>query len=208
MILTYIRHLGACFKLAEDGISKLTDEVHAIEGMTGIKTRHFYNNLLNIEDARYLEIGCWQGSSSCAAMFGNRAHVILMDDFSGFGSPKEQFINNFEKFKGENDAIFIEHDCFKFDIGNFDKKFNIYLFDGDHSSQSQFDAITHYLPAMDEVFIYVCDDWNMETVQQGTLRAIEENKLQVLWSKEITTDHQDPIGWWNGIKVFVFKQQS
>ena len=28
-----------------------------MDGMTGKKTRHFYNNLLNTEDARYLEIG-------------------------------------------------------------------------------------------------------------------------------------------------------
>ena len=37
--------------------------------MTGIKTRHFYNNILNTDDARYLEIGAWKGSSICSAMY-------------------------------------------------------------------------------------------------------------------------------------------
>lgn len=32
-----------------------------MDGMSGIKTRHFYNNLLNYYDARYLEIGTWKG---------------------------------------------------------------------------------------------------------------------------------------------------
>ena len=42
------------FQNAENNISKITDDIISMDGMSGIKTRHFYNNLLNTEDARYL----------------------------------------------------------------------------------------------------------------------------------------------------------
>jgi len=91
---------------------KITNEIINIDGMSGTKTRHFYNNLLNTEDVRYLEIGTWKGSSVCSAMCGNKATVVCIDNWSEFGGPKAEFLINFEKFKGENNATFIENDCF------------------------------------------------------------------------------------------------
>ena len=55
--------------LIEKTDSKINEEIIKLEGMTGTKTRHFYNNLLSsIENPVYLEIGTWKGSSLCAAM--------------------------------------------------------------------------------------------------------------------------------------------
>lgn len=212
--MKYIEHLESCFKKAYNLESKISEDIKTIQGMTGQMTRHFYNNLLSIDDARYLEIGVWMGSSSCAAMYGNKAHVVLMDDFSGFGSPKKEFIENFNKYKGDNDAEFIEQDCFKMDISKFKKKFNIYLFDGDHSEWSQYKAVEYYLPCMDGVFILVVDDWNWLSVRNGTNRSIADNKLEVLWKKEIiltkndehTPNEEANKTWWNGIAVFVLKK--
>ena len=34
------------FHNAENGVSKITTEIIEMEGMSGTKTRHFYNNLL------------------------------------------------------------------------------------------------------------------------------------------------------------------
>ena len=44
------------FENAENEISKINEDILKLEGMTGKKTRHIYNNLLNFDDARYLEI--------------------------------------------------------------------------------------------------------------------------------------------------------
>jgi hypothetical protein len=59
--------------------------------MTGVYTRHFYNNLLTMDDARYLEIGTWAGSSVCSAMFKNKAKVVCVDNWSQYDGPKETF---------------------------------------------------------------------------------------------------------------------
>lgn len=108
----YKVHIENAFSNAERGVSKITLDIKDMDGMTGTKTRHFYNNLLDIEDARYLEIGTWKGSSVCSAMCGNKAKVVCIDNWSEFGGPKGVFLDNFKKHKGENDATFIESDCF------------------------------------------------------------------------------------------------
>lgn len=87
-----------------------------MDGMSGTKTRHFYNNLLNYQDARYLEIGTWKGSSVCSAMCGNKGTIVCIDNWCQFGGPKEEFLTNFYKHKGDNNAIFIENDCYKIDV--------------------------------------------------------------------------------------------
>jgi hypothetical protein len=209
-----IKHLETCFEKAYNLESKISQDIKDMQGMTGEMTRHFYNNLLTLKDARYLEIGTWMGSSSCSAMYKNKAHVVLMDDFSGFGSPRQIMIENFTEYRGDNDAEFIEADCFKFDISKFKKKFNIYLFDGDHSEESQYKAVKYYLPCMEDTFILVIDDWNWAAVRNGTNRAIRDNNLNVLWSKEIiltkndehTPNEEAKKTWWNGIGVFVLKK--
>ena len=95
-----INKLELFFENAENGISKIDENLKLMEGMSGIKTRHFYNNLLTIEGSRYLEIGTWKGSSVCSAMCGNSGSVFCIDNWSEFGGPKSEFLENFEKYKG------------------------------------------------------------------------------------------------------------
>lgn len=211
----YIEHLEACFNRAEAKQSKLTQEVHEIQGMTGEKTRHLYNNLLSMKDIRYLEIGTWCGSSSCSAMYKNSADVVLIDNFSGFGSPREQCMANIEKLKGINRVTFIDADCFSIDISQFKLRFNVFLADGDHSEESHFKYINYYLPVLEDVFILVVDDWNWLPVREGTYRGIETNNLNVLWKKEIrlTQDNaytysqeEASTTYWNGVSAFLLKK--
>ena len=86
-----IAHIEHSFDYAEKGISNITNEILAMEGMSGTKTRHFYNNLLNKDEARYLEIGTWKGSSVCSAMYKNHATVVCIDNWSEFNGPKREF---------------------------------------------------------------------------------------------------------------------
>lgn len=209
--MNLISHVQQAFEKAELFQSKISQEIKDLEGMTGEKTRHFYNNLLNMPDVRYLEIGVWKGSSCCAAMFGNACMIDLIDDFSGFGSPVDEFRENLSKYTGRNAIRVHQEDCFKFDISKFDRKFNIYLFDGDHSHESQRKGLEYYLPAMEDEFIFIIDDWNFEQAREGTFKAVEDNKLNVRHFREIRTSKDnsfngDAKGWWNGIAVFIFKK--
>jgi hypothetical protein len=208
-----IEHIENAFNNAEKGISKVDNYILNMEGMSGKKTRHFYNNLINMNDARYLEIGTWKGSSVCSAMCGNSSKVLCIDNWSEFGGPKNEFIENFNKYKGKNDATFIEKDCYTLDVSTL-SKFNIYMFDGNHTSESHCKALTHYYQCLDDIFVFIVDDWNWKDVRDGTNRAIEQLKLKKLYEKEIrlTTDNTHTpveIGketWWNGIYVAVLQK--
>jgi hypothetical protein len=203
------------FENAENNKSKITNEIISMDGMTGTKTRHFYNNLLNFNDARYLEVGTWKGSSVCSAMCDNSALVICIDNWSEFGGPKEEFIENFNKYKGKNNAKFIECDCFQIDIDSF-PKFNIYLYDGNHSAISHYLALEHYLNCLDDIFIFIVDDWNWQHVRDGTKTAIKHLNLKILFEieKRLTHDNShtpEPLAsqtWHNGIYVAILQKSN
>jgi hypothetical protein len=210
---TYKTLVETAFQNAENNISKITNDVINMEGMSGTKTRHFYNNLLNTEDARYLEIGTWKGSSVCSAMCGNKAKVTCIDNWSEFGGPKFEFLVNFEKFKGENEATFIENDCFNVDVSIL-PKFNIYMYDGNHSNESHYKSLLHYYDCLDDVFIFIVDDWNAQDVRDGTINSIQKLNLKVLYEKNIrltwdnshTPQPQAKDTWWNGIYVAILQK--
>lgn len=211
---TYKNHIELSFQNAENNISKITQDIINMEGMTGINTRHFYNNLLNMPNARYIEIGTWKGSSVCSAMCGNKAEVVCIDNWSEFGGPKYEFLYNFEKFKGENDAMFIEDDCFNVDVSSL-SKFNIYMYDGNHTNESHYNALLHFYNCLDDIFIFIVDDWNWKDVRDGTLRSIEKLNLKNLYSKEIRTTNDDTHPTWgspeqqrwhNGIYVSILQK--
>jgi hypothetical protein len=212
------QHIETAFEKAEKGESKITDGIINMEGMTGKKTRHFYNNLLNKDDARYLEIGTWKGSSVCSAMCGNKAKVVCIDNWSEFNwsefnYPKNEFLVNFNTYKGENDATFIEQDCFKVDISQL-PKFNIYMYDGNHDEHNHFNALKYYYDCLDNMFVFIVDDWNWEKVRTGTYTAFHQLKLTILYEKEIrlTTDNShtpEPLAketWHNGIYVAILQK--
>jgi len=200
---------------AERSISNITDDIVAMDGMSGTKTRHFYNNLLHTSDARYLEIGTWKGSSVCSAMCNNKANVVCIDNWSEFGGPKDEFLINFEKFKGDNNATFIENDCYKVDVSTL-PKFNMYMYDGNHTNESHYKALLHYYDCMDDVFIFIVDDWNCKDVRDGTARSIEKLNLKVLYEKEIrltldnshTPLHHARKTWWNGIYIAILQKNE
>lgn len=213
----YIQHLEQSFENAEAGKSKLTNEILEMYGMTGHKTRHFYNNLLNLKDSRYLEVGTWAGSSVCAAMYGNQSDVVCIDNWSEFGGEevKDIFLEYFNEYKGENYARFIEDDCFKVSFDNL-TKFNIYLYDGGHAYEEHYKGVFQFLNYLDDMFIFIVDDWNWAKVRSGTWDGIKDAGLEILWKKEIiltkndehTPPHEAKVNWWNGIAVFLVKNRS
>jgi hypothetical protein len=202
------------FENAENNISKITDDIINMEGMSGTKTRHFYNNLLSIEDARYLEIGTWKGSSVCSAMCNNKATVICIDNWSEFGGPKSEFLINFYKFKGDNDAAFIQKDCYNVDVSVL-PKFNIYMYDANHTNENHYKALLHYYDCLDDIFIFIVDDWNWKDVRDGTINSIKKLNLKILYTQEIrltwnnshTRQPEASQTWHNGIYVTILQKQ-
>jgi hypothetical protein len=196
--------------LADD--HKLPNSVLRLHGMSGKKYRMLINNLIaSISDARYLEIGTWAGSTACSAMFGNVVNALCIDNWSQFGGPKDAFHHNVNAIL--TPAInfnFIESDFRQVDFANIGK-FNVYMFDGPHEQDDQYDGIAMAMPALDDQFILIVDDWNWIQPRDGTMGAIAKIGLKVLTSVEIRTTDDDTDGaifgengdWHNGYFIAV-----
>tara|TARA_Y100001963_G_scaffold153822_1_gene241364 strand:- start:1388 stop:3850 length:2463 start_codon:yes stop_codon:yes gene_type:complete len=211
-----VRHVEDCFEKAIAGQSKISNEILKMDGMSGKKTRHFYNNICSMNDARYLEVGTWKGSSVCSAMNKNdNMTCVCIDNWSEFDGPKKEFLQNFNKFKGNTNSRFIENNCWDVDAQTLGK-FNIYMYDGNHSEDSHFKALNHFESCLDNEFIYLIDDWNWQKVRKGTFDSIKKNNCKILFQKEIRTtlddSHANPSGiksdWHNGICVFVLQKNN
>jgi len=191
--------------------------------LSGGRYRIFINNLIgSLDDARYLEIGTWTGSTLCSAINGNKVKATAIDnfqdDFSRFLmypiDGKRELAENLAKFRTAevSSVTIIEKDFRKVDYSAIGK-FNVYLYDGPHSEKDQFDGIEIAFPALDDEFVLIVDDWNDPGVQQGTLSAIAKLKLDMLHNVFIWTVDQKIKGmvrfqgeWHNGVACFVLRK--
>ena len=89
------------------------------------------------------------------------------------------------------------------------------MYDGNHSETSHYSALNHFLSCLDEVFIYLVDDWNWESVRSGTMQSIIDTKCEILYKNEIITTNYNihakhsfhDSDWHNGISIFVLKKK-
>jgi hypothetical protein len=202
--------LKQSFDQAVANIGGPPDFVRAIEGMSGQRYRTFINNLVrSFPDARYLEIGSWQGSTAAAALYGNSVKAVCIDNWSQVEGPKSAFLANMERVRSQSPAVdfcFIESDFRRVNYASLGR-FNIFLFDGPHEELDQYDGIMVARPALEKTFILIVDDWNWRQVRLGTFRAIKDAKYTIASSIEIRTTN-DNIGrsngdWHNGYFIAV-----
>jgi hypothetical protein len=67
---------------------------------------------------------------------------------------------------------------------------------------------------MEDLFIYIVDDWNDEPVRKGTFDAIRDLNLENVWNHEIrltnNNKHTPPdiaeSTWWNGVYICILKK--
>lgn len=193
-----------------------------IDGMSGTKFRIFINELLYRYTKTYLEVGVWKGSTFCNAIFGNLGTVskaICVDDWSGFGGPKGDFLKNLDMAlasdsKAADRVKVINEDFFKTkEVTDEDfRDCQIYFFDGPHKKEDHKKSITHVASKMSDEFILVVDDWNWLGVREGTLDGLEECGFKVYKSVEIRSsvdnEHVKDTKkaqkqWWNGCWIAV-----
>lgn len=222
-----INQINLSFEQTEQDKSKLSNEIYDLEGMTGRKTRQFYNNLLNTHlPLNYLEIGVWRGSSFISSMYkNNNVSGIAIDNFDvNYSGPnqgsqnKELFIENVNKFliNGETHELRL-HEFYQIDVNKLPKT-DVYLYDGDHIEHFQYNAFKKMYTCFSDICVVIIDDYNAKDVQKGTQRAKKEFGVDIpfklVYEKEITYTNDGshtPIDiakkeFWNGIYVCVLEK--
>lgn len=196
---------------------KISENIRYMHGMSGKKFRYMLNKLVEFTpDARYLEIGSWAGSTACSAMYENKSKITCIENWEHFGGPRDQFIKNVNSSINPNiDLQLIEKDFREVDYTNIGK-YNIFMYDGPHALEDQYDGIKLTQPALDNVFTLIVDDWNQEhDVRAGTFKAINELNLDILAAMEIITSSDAKISvshersdWHNGYFIAILKKHD
>jgi hypothetical protein len=215
--LTLSDAVKTAFEEARNEQGKLNDFVMGIEGMSGRKFRYFLNNLLGkVSNPRYLEVGSWAGSTFCSAIFGNTLRAVAIDNWSQFGGPVNHFFANLAHcctVATRTSVIF--EDFRKVDFGALGK-FNVYLFDGPHAYQDQYDGLIRAWDGLTEEFVFIVDDWNWDGVRAGTMDAIRDLGLEIQTKIEVRTtqDNSHPAvagkqsDWHNGYFISVLRKNG
>lgn len=206
-----INHIKNSIEKAQKGVSKLNSDILTIPGMSSHKVRHFLNNLCSLENAHYLEIGVWQGSTFISALHQNTdtlASAIAIDNWSEFNGPKNNFLSNTAKFLPKKTFLFVDHDCFTVDTQVFSNKVDIYFYDGNHSTESQKNAFIYFNDILADTFITVVDDWNAPEAPQGTKEAFKQLNYEVVYEVALPARFNgDTENWWNGLYVALIRKK-
>jgi hypothetical protein len=198
----FVSHVKESLEKAEQMQSKVPSDILNMSSCSGSKTRHLLNNLLAFNDARYLDVGTFNGVSVCSAAYGNTCEVTCIDN-----SPQSKELRDANLEKWTKDVTVIDKDPFRVNVSKDLKKFNVYLYDGpDHSNLGHYRAIQHFYRALDDVFVLVVDDWNWPDVRSSTLNAIKGMRLTKLFEKEMITGSSESSDWWNGLYIAVLEK--
>lgn len=215
--LPLVEAVRGSFEEATVEQGKLSDFVLNIEGMSGRKFRYFINNLIGrVSNPRYLEIGSWAGSTFCSAIYGNDLRAVAIDNWSQFGGPVALFFENLANCCSVQTRTSIVFEDFrKVDYASLGK-FNVYLFDGPHAYQDQYDGLAYAWDCLTDEFVFIVDDWNWDGVRAGTLDAIRDLGLEIQSQIEVRTtqDNSHPViagkasDWHNGYFISVLRKNG
>jgi hypothetical protein len=215
-----IKHIDDSIEWGKLEVSKLTQEILDIHGITSNKVKCFLNNICDIDGATYLEIGVFRGATFCSAIYGNDIYAIGVDNFMSpnltpkgvsqkMGNyykhnidvlPQEEFLSNVKKF-GDVDKISV----YKTDYQLFDFKTlpnpDIIFYDGETKFHDQYIALKNILPIISDETIIIMDDWNWDS---GAFeKFVDENNLSILHSRQLYTSGEDSGDFWNGLGIFL-----
>jgi hypothetical protein len=216
-----IKHIDDSIHWGEREVSKLTQDILNIHGITSNKVRSFLNNICSI-GGNFLEIGVFRGATFCSAIYGNDIHAIGIDNFASPNltpmgvsqrlasylkqgldiPPQEDFLNNVKRF-GNPEKL----DVYKTDYTTFDytqlPKLNIIFYDGDTRFHDQYVVLKKLVPLFSDQTILIMDDWNWNS---GALeRVIEEDGLYITHKREIFTSGENMDDFWNGLGIFLIE---
>lgn len=212
--MTKIEHIEKSIENAIKGISKLDEKTLGIQGWTSVRIKHLLNNIMELPNTNYLEIGTFRGSTFCSALFGNELESsYAIDNWSEFKTPgdlaKKAFLENTKDFNFN----YFEKDCWELDTSKIQDKINVYLYDGAHTYDDQYNALKYYYPVLDDEFIFMVDDFDptgiWERVERGTRDSIRDLDLEIVYENHLKADRKnDPNTWWGGFYISILRKSK
>jgi hypothetical protein len=190
---------------AQLGNSKLTGELLYYPGQSSFKIKHLLNNIMEMPDINYLEIGTLWGSTFISSLYQNKLNSAYAIDIN--------FTKEFKSItkKLNLELTSIESNCWKVDLSLIKHKINVYLYDGEHNYDDQYKALEYYYPVLDDTFIFMVDDWTMNSempIEKATRDSIKKLNLKILHERAFYSTGNDLHEWWNGFYVSILEKQK
>lgn len=207
-----IEAIKKAIEKAKNHQSKMDETAWSVPALSSLKIRHLMNNLGAIS-TNYLECGVHLGGlfSSTIRNNPNLLSAIANDSFESDATnddPVEpRFLDNVVKcICPETKFIMLKGETFSFNPAE-GQNIDLYLFDADHSYESQRKAMTHFLPGMADEFIVCVDDYDWEAVRIGTQEGLMEANVEILFEEVWEGNDHDNDGAWNGFYVALLKKK-
>jgi predicted O-methyltransferase YrrM len=151
------------------------------------------------DNLSYVNVGVWNGFSLLSGMAGNpNKKCIGIDNFSQFGSPKSEFLLNFDKEKS-NKHLFYEMDYVDYFNEKHTDEIGFYFYDGQHSRENQFKGLKIAEPYLAKGGIIMVDDVNVKKVLDGTNDFLRDSRYKYNLVVQKNTSHNCHPTFWNGI---------
>jgi hypothetical protein len=193
--------------------SSLSDSAMNVPALASLQVRHLLNNLGALA-TNYLEVGVHRGGTFCSTIHANdklnfaQAIDCFVSDQFGEGAQNDFVSNSKANLPQGVRMELIVSDAFEVDTAAIRHKFDMYLYDGDHSIEAQKKALTYYKDVLADEFIFCVDDFDWDEVQRGTDEGISEGGFEILFHAYLKGGDHDNEGWWNGYGVYLLKKKT
>jgi hypothetical protein len=182
--------------------------VRIVKGMSGQRFRVLLNNLAQIANSgSYLEVGTFKGSTAVSALYKNKRSAILVDNWSEFGGPKNTALINFSNLCPNSKIRIIDTAFETFYSMRTEEKIALYFYDGGHSIEQQKRAVTIIDSLNFDLLIFIVDDFDWETVREGTFVGLSRLRSKLVQSWIISPAETDRLfqygNWHNGYLICV-----
>lgn len=210
-----IDHVNQAIETATRHQSWIDESILHVRGFSTGVMRRFFSNLVHMPkaDPVYLEVGLYCGGTACAAINNSPTlHFYGVENFSqpfGNDNVPEELKANIEKYKhGARSVTLIDCDCFKVNLKDITLPVDVFFFDGEHSFESQRDALPYYFDAMADTFVFVVDDFAWDLTKLGTREGLSILKDKVKIEREWILSDGVPDGgqWHNDVAVYVLSK--
>jgi hypothetical protein len=186
----------------------------SVSGLSSPRIDKLLNELGKISTT-YLEVGCLSGRTFSSAIAGNKLNAYAVDNWKegvaaengsiNITVTKDDFVQNILPYKGENKIKVFNCDFIDVDKTNI-KDVDLFLYDGDHSSESTKLAVEYFADTFAEECILIFDDANWDGVVNGAIAGIQKAGLTIQYEKKMLNEIEDERMWWNGLYIVIVKK--
>jgi predicted O-methyltransferase YrrM len=154
----------------------------------------------------YVEVGTYHGTSLIAALLGNDADVVGIDNFSLGDGTRRTLERNLEGYGLAGRPTIVEGDAFELVPGGAldGRRVGVYYYDNGHAYEQQLEGLRMVEPWLAERALLIVDDSDWERVARATrdyLAAQPRARLAL----EIDGKDRGQPWWWEGMQLLTWR---